>query len=110
MSQALAVSRERADRRGADALFDQVRILQRERNQVQKEIGSRLGEHRMHVAAEVWKPGIYAYRAEAGGDTERVRISSGRMGLEALLPGRSAAVPIETLHGYFEGPLAASSS
>ncbi|HEX7890516.1 MAG TPA: hypothetical protein VF522_14230 [Ramlibacter sp.] len=106
LSQAFDVSREGGDRRGVDALFARVQALQVERNKVQKEIGHLLGGQRMHVAAEVWKPGVYDYRQEVGGGTVRVRIAKGPLGLQALFPGRSKPVSIETLGGAFEGPLA----
>lgn len=106
LSQAFTVSREGGDRRGVDALFARVQVLQVERNKLQKAIGSLLGGHRMHLAAEVWKPGVYDYRCDADAEAVRVRVSRGPLGLQVLLPGRSAPVRIETMEGSFEGPLA----
>ncbi|MBC5782294.1 hypothetical protein H8N03_05015 [Ramlibacter sp. USB13] len=105
LTQAFDASKQGGDRRGVDALFARVQALQVERNRLQKEIGSLLGTRRMHVAAEVWQPGVYDYRPEAGSDTVRVRVSQGPLGLQVELPGRSAPVRIETLHGAFDGPI-----
>ena len=74
LSQALELSRERADRAKVDALFARVQAMQVERNGLKKEIASVLGSRRMHVASEVRTPGVYDYREEVGGDTVRVVI------------------------------------
>ena len=106
LAEAFDVSRAGGDRRGVDALFARVQALQVERNKVQKEIGCLLGSQRMHVAAEIWKPGVYEYREDMGDGTVRVRVTKGPLGLQAWMPGRSEPVRLETLQGAFEGPLA----
>jgi hypothetical protein len=106
VAQAFDVSREGGDRRGVDALFARVQALQVERTRLQKEIGSLLGHQRMHVAAEVWRPGVYQYREQGAADTVRVHVLTGPLGLLVRLPGQSAPVRIETLEGAFDGPLA----
>jgi hypothetical protein len=65
-----------------------------------------LGTHRLHVAAEVWRPGVYDYCHEVGGASMRVRVTQGALGLQVLLPDQGDAVRIETLKGTFDGPLA----
>ena len=105
LSRAFDVSKQGGDRRGVDALFAQVQALQVERNRLQKEIGNLLGSRRMHVAAEVWQPGVYDYRSEPAADTLRVRVSQGPLGLQVSMPGRKEPVRIETLEGAFDGPL-----
>jgi hypothetical protein len=106
LNQAFELSRAGGDRRGVDALFAQVQAIQVERNSVKKEIGNVLGTQRLHVASEVWRPGVYDYRQAAGGDVVRVRIQSGPIGLQVLMPGKRDAVNIDTLKGTFDGPLA----
>lgn len=94
------------DRSRVDALFAQVQAIQVERNSIKKELGNVLGTHRMHTAAEVWRPGMYDYRSKIGADTVRVRVSAGPLGLQVQMPGRGDSVRIETLDGSFDGPLA----
>ena len=106
LNEAFAASREGADRRGVDALFARVQALQVERNRLQKQIGNLLGTRRMHVATEVWRPGMYDYRAEDGSEAVRVEVTQGPLGFQALVPGKSAPVRIETLRGAFDGPIA----
>lgn len=107
LNQAFELSRAGGDRPGVDALFAQVQAIQVERSALKKQIGKVLGSHRLHMASEVWKPGIYDYRPVAGGDNLRVRVTAEALGLYALLPGRGEPVRIETLEGTFDGPLAA---
>lgn len=57
-----------------ESLFAQVQALQIERNGLKKRIGNMLGTQRLHEAAEVWRPGVYDYRPEAGGDVVRVYV------------------------------------
>ena len=106
LTEAFAASREGGDRRSVDALFARVQALQVERNRLQKEIGNMLGTRRMHVAAEIWRPGAYDYRPEDGGKTVRIEVLQGPLGFQAQLPGRKEPVRIETLRGAFEGPIA----
>lgn len=106
LTQAFELSRS-DDRRGVDALFAQVQAIQVERNSLKKELGNVLGTQRMHVASEVWQPGVYDYRRrEIGAPVERVRVSAGPLGLQVSLPGRAEPVRIEALEGSFDGPLA----
>jgi hypothetical protein len=107
LTQAFELSRGGAERPRVDALFAQVQAKQVERNGLKKEIGNLLGTHRMHVAAEVWRPGVYDYRQEAGAPVVRVRITQGPLGLQVAMPGRREPVRIESLEGSFDGPLAA---
>jgi hypothetical protein len=106
LNQAFELSRAGGDRRGVDALFAQVQAIQVERNQLKKKIGSVLGNHRLHVASEVWRPGVYDYCREVGGGSVRVRITQGALGLQVALPDVRDPVRIETLKGTFDGPLA----
>jgi hypothetical protein len=106
LTQAFELSRGGGDRRGVDALFAQVQAIQVERNSLKKEIGSVLGTQRLHVAAEVWRPGVYDYRQEVGADSVRVCVTRGALGLQVLIPGRGDTVSIDTLKGTFDGPLA----
>lgn len=106
LSEAFELSRAGGDRRGVDALFARVQAIQVERNGLKKEIGNVLGVQRMHVASEVWKLGVYDYRREVGGDSVRVRVTTGPIGFQVFLPGRADPVNIETLPGTFDGPLA----
>jgi hypothetical protein len=105
LTQAFDLSRAGGDRRGVDALFAQVQAIQVERNSLKKQIGNILGTQRLHVASEVWRPGVYDYR-HVGGDTVRVRITRGPLGLQVFMPGKRDAVRIELLEGSFDGPLA----
>jgi|KBSSwiStaDraftv2_1062776.scaffolds.fasta_scaffold385206_2 hypothetical protein len=106
LSSAFELSRGGGERRSVDDLFARVQSIQVERNRLQKEIGNLLGSHRMHAASEVWRPGVYEYRQEAGGEAVHVRVTQGPLGLQVLLPGRKDPVRIETLDGSFDGPLA----
>lgn len=106
LEQAFALSRAGGDRRGVDALFARVQALQVQRNHLRKEIGNVLGTHRMHVASEVWRPGLYDYRPEVGADPVRIRITNGPLGLQAQLPGQRKPVDVENMEGTFDGPLA----
>lgn len=106
LTQAFDLSRGGGDRRGVDALLARVQVMQVERNSLKKRIGNILGTHRLHEAAEVWKPGVYDYRQEVGRDSVRVRVTRGPLGLQVLLPGHRKPVGIETLEGTFDGPLA----
>jgi hypothetical protein len=106
LTEAFELSRGGGDRRGVDALFARVQAIQVERNSLKKQIGNVLGTHRLHVAAEVWRPGVYDYRSEVGGDLVRVSITTGPIGLQVLMPGQRKPVSIETLQGTFDGPLA----
>lgn len=107
LTQAFDASKAGGDGRGVDALFARVQALQVERNRLQKQIGSLLGTRRMHVASEVWQLGAYDYRPEVGADKVRVRVTQGPLGLQVQFPGRDAPVPVETLPGAFDGPIAA---
>jgi hypothetical protein len=106
LNQAFELSKAGGDRRGVDALFAQVQAIQVERNNLKKQIGSVLGTQRLHLASEVWQPGIYDYRHEVGGDTVRISVTRGPLGLVARLPGHKDAVSLDTLKGTFDGPLA----
>lgn len=106
LTQAFELSKAGGDRRSVDALFAQVQAIQVERNTLKKQIGNFLGSHRLHEAAEVWKPGMYEYRSSVGGDSVRVVVSKGPLGLQVQVPGRREPVSIETLKGTFDGPLA----
>lgn len=106
LAQAFDLSRAGADRQGVDALFARVQSIQVERSSLKKRIGSILGTHRLHSAPEVWRPGVYDYRHEVGGPSMRVRVVSGPLGLQVVMPGKRDATRIETLHGTFDGPLA----
>ena len=106
LNRAFELSRAGGDRRGVDALFAQVQAIQVERGRLKQRIGQVLGSQRLHMACEVWKPGVYDYRPAEGGDAVRVRVTSGTLGLQVERPGRSGAARIETLNGTFEGPLA----
>ncbi|MCC2673229.1 MAG: hypothetical protein K0R58_176 [Ramlibacter sp.] len=110
LTQAFELSKAGGDRSGVDALFARVQTIQVERNNLKKQIGNVLGTHRLHEAAEVWKLGVYDYREEVGGDSVRVRVMQGPIGLQVVVPGRDAAVNIATLHGTFDGPLAVDDS
>ena len=106
LTTAFELSKKGGDRSGVDALFAQVQAIQVERNSLKKEIGNVLGTHRMHTAAEVWRPGTYDYRPKIGADTVRVRVSTGPLGLQVQMPGAGDPVRIESLEGSFDGPLA----
>ncbi|MEJ5989018.1 hypothetical protein WG902_03385 [Ramlibacter sp. PS3R-8] len=106
LTQAFELSRGGGDRRGVDALFARVQAIQVERNFLKTRIGNVLGTHRLHEAREVWKPGVYDYCREVGGDVVRLRVTSGPLGLQAKLPQYRDPVNIETLQGTFDGPLA----
>lgn len=106
LTRALDLSRGGGDRGGVDALFAQVQAIQVERNSLKKRIGNILGTHRLHMASEVWRLGIYDYRQEVGDASVRVRVTRGPLGLQVLIPGHRDAVSIETLKGSFDGPLA----
>jgi hypothetical protein len=106
LTQAFELSRAGGDRRGVDALFAQVQAMQVERNNLKKQIGNVLGTQRMHVAAEVWRPGVYDYRPSVGEETVRVCITSGPIGLQVHLPDQRDPVNIARLKGSFDGPLA----
>jgi hypothetical protein len=106
LTQAFDLSRRGGDRRGVDALFAEVQAIQVERSTLKKRIGDILGGQRLHVASEVWKVGVYDYCQEVGGDSVRVRVTSGPLGLQVFIPDRRDAVSIETLKGTFDGPLA----
>lgn len=106
LTRAFELSRGGGDRRDVDALFAQVQAIQVERNSLKKQIGNILGTQRLQVASEVWRLGIYDYRQEVGGDSVRVRVTKGPLGLQVLMPNRREAVSIETLEGTFDGPLA----
>ncbi len=105
LDRAFELSRAGGDRRGVDALFAQVQAIQVERGSLKKRIGEVLGTRRLHLAGEVWKPGIYDYRPPDSDASVRVRITSETLGLRVAMPGGSAAVRIETLDGTFDGPL-----
>jgi len=105
LNQAFELSRAGGDRRGVDALFAQVQAIQVERSSLKKRIGEALGTRRLHMASEVWKPGVYDYRPAAGGDSMRVRVTAEPLGLKVLMPDRRDPVRIEMLEGSFDGPL-----
>lgn len=107
LSRAMELSRAK-DRQGVDALFAQVQAIQIERSGLKAQIGNLIGTQRMHVAAEVWKPGVYSYREDVGGHGVRVRVVQGAPGLQVILPGQEEAVHIENLKGTFDGPVATS--
>jgi hypothetical protein len=106
LTQAFELSRAGGDRRGVDALFAQVQAMQVERNGLKKKIGDVLGTQRMHVAAEVWRPGVYDYRPTDGDHTVRVCVTSGPLGMQVHLPDQRDPVNIAKLKGSFDGPLA----
>jgi hypothetical protein len=106
LTQAFDLSRGGGDRSGVDALFARVQAIQVERNGLKKQIGNALGTHRLHAASEVWRVGVYDYRQEVGGESVRVRVAQGPLGLQVLFPDRARAVSIETMEGTFDGPLA----
>jgi hypothetical protein len=106
LTQAFELSRNGGDRGGVDALFARVQAIQVERNNLKKQIGNVLGTQRLHVASEVWRPGVYEFRHQGGGEGVRVRVQQGPLGLQVVLPGQADAVAIETLQGSFDGPLA----
>lgn len=106
LNQAFELSRAGGDRRGVDALFAQVQAIQVERSILKKQIGDVLGSHRLHMASEVWRPGVYSYRPAVGGESLQVSVTSAALGLQVTLPGRPEPVRIETLEGTFDGPLA----
>lgn len=106
LNQAFELSRSGADRRHVDALFARVQAIQVERNTFKKQIGNLLGTHRLHAASEVWRDGVYDYRREVGGDSVRVRVSTGPIGLQVFMPGKPEAMRLESLKGTFDGPLA----
>jgi len=106
LDRAFELSRAGGDRCGVDALFAQVQAIQVERSSLKKRIGEVLGTRRLHMASEVWKPGVYDYRPAAGGDSVRVRVTTEALGLKVFMPDRAEPVRIETLEGSFDGPLA----
>ncbi len=106
LNRAFELSRAGGDRRGVDALFAQVQAIQVERSSLKKRIGEVLGTRRLHMASEVWKPGVYDYRPAAGGETVRVRVTMEPLGLKVVMPDRAQPVRIEMLDGSFDGPLA----
>lgn len=106
LNRAFELSRAGGDRRGVDALFAQVQAIQVERSSLKKRIGEVLGTRRLHMASEVWKPGVYVYRPAAGGEGVRVRVTMEPLGLKVAMPDRAQAVRIEMLDGTFDGPLA----
>lgn len=106
LNRAFELSRAGGDRRGVDALFAQVQAIQVERSSLKKRIGEVLGARRLHMASEVWKPGVYDYRPAAGGDSVRVRVTAEPLGLKVAMPDRKETVRIESLDGSFDGPLA----
>ncbi|TFZ00127.1 hypothetical protein [Ramlibacter humi] len=106
LNQAFELSRAGGDRRGVDALFAQVQAIQVERGALKKRIGEVLGTQRLHMASEVWRPGVYDYRPAGGGDSVRVRVTADALGLQAAMPDRREPVRLETLNGMFDGPLA----
>lgn len=106
LTQAFELSKAGGDRRGVDNLFAHVQAIQVERSNLKKRIGDLLGTHRLHEAAEVWRPGVYDYQQEVGGDKVRVRVAEGPIGLQVFMPGQKSAVNIATLKGTFDGPFA----
>src|SRR3954447_16848209 len=85
LNRAFELSRAGGDRRGVDALFAQVQAIQVERGSLKKRIGDVLGSRRLHMASEVWKPGVYDYSPAEGGDPVRVRVTSEALGLRVLV-------------------------
>ena len=106
LTKAFELSKAGGDRRGVDNLFATVQAIQVERGNLKKKIGDLLGTHRLHEAAEVWRPGVYDYTQEVGGDKVRVRVTEGPIGLQVFMPGQNSAVNIATLRGTFDGPFA----
>ena len=106
LTQAFELSRAGGDRRGVDALFARVQAIQVERSSLKKQIGNELGLQRLHEASEVWKLGVYNYCDAVGGESVRVRVTTGPLGLQVLMPGRADGIAIERLKGTFDGPLA----
>ena len=106
LEKAMELSRAGSDQPGVDELFARVQAIQVERNSLKRQLGNVLGTHRMHVASEVWRLGVYDYCDEPGAPAVRVHVSRGPLGLQVLLPGRAAPVSIDTLRGSFDGPLA----
>lgn len=106
LTQAFELSRGGADSGGVDALFAQVQAIQVERNSLKKQIGNVLGTQRLHMAHEVWMPGVYDYREDLESEVARIRVVKGPLGLQAIFPGKRGARRIENLKGSFEGPLA----
>jgi hypothetical protein len=107
LTQAFELSRAGGDRSGVDALFAQVQAIQVERSCVKKQLGDVLGTHRMHVSSEVWREGLYDYRAKIGGEPVRVKVTAGPLGMQVRMPGGAQPVAIELLEGSFDGPMAA---
>ena len=110
LSQAFDLSKSGSDRSGVDALFARVQAIQVERNSLKKQIGNILGTHRLHAAPEVWRLGVYEYREQVGGQSVRVRVTRGPLGLLVSIPGVREPVRLETMQGTFDGPLAADDS
>lgn len=106
LEQAMELSREGSDHQGVDELFARVQAIQVERNSLKRQLGNVLGTHRMHVASEVWRLGVYDYREEPDAPPVRAHVSRGPLGLQVLLPGRPGPVSIDRLRGSFDGPLA----
>jgi len=86
-------------------LFARIEALHAERGELQKVLRHLLGTRRMHVAAEMWQPGLYDYFAEVGCRPLRVRVMQGTAGLEVLMPANNAPVPVHALQGAFDGPV-----
>src|SRR3954469_2613209 len=86
LNQAFELSRGGGDRRGVDALFAQVQAIQVERGSLKKRIGEVLGTRRLHMASEVWRPGVYDYRAAVGDESVRVRVIAEALGLQVVTP------------------------
>jgi hypothetical protein len=107
LSRAFEMSRDEAQRHGVDILFAQVQALQVERGILRREIGNVLGTHRMHVASEVWREGVYDYRDEVGAPPVRVRVVAGPLGLQVCMPGPGEPMRIELFEGRFDGPMSA---
>jgi hypothetical protein len=105
LTQAFELSRAGGSGGQVDALFAQVQAIQMERNSLKKQIGTVLGTQRLHAAGEVWRPGVYDYCPVVGGNSVRVRITQGALGLQVHMPGRGEPVRLETLAGTFDGPL-----
>jgi hypothetical protein len=106
LTKAFELSKAGADRKGVDALFARVQAIQVERNNLKKQIGNVLGMQRLHEASEVWKLGVYNYCQEVGGQSVRVRVTTGPLGLQVIFPDKPDGVSIERLRGTFDGPLA----
>lgn len=104
LQQALALSRQGADRSEVDALMAKVQAMQSERILVKQQITRLLGVRRMHSADEVWLPGTYEYSSKVGGNRMLVQVERGPLGLSVRAAG-GEAVRIETMPGFFEGPL-----